>query len=119
MKSGRYRFRVDIEQYTDAQDSAGQPIKTWLTFAQRKASIDPIDPIRTPFFRADERFEPETFRIGIRYLPGLTKYMRVVSGPTIYEILNIAPDAKTMRREQVLTCRTGLDENASMSDDNG
>lgn len=110
MKSGRLRFRVAIEQYTEAQDSAGQPIKSWIPFAERKASIDPIDPLRTPTFRADERFEPSTFRIGMRYVPGLIPTMRVRYGEIIYEILDAA-DTQTRHREHVLTCRTGINAN--------
>lgn len=113
MKSGRLRFRVQIESYGETQDSAGQPIKAWVPFAERKASIDPIDPLRNPLFRADERFEPEMYQIGVRFVPGLMPTMRVVEQETakIYEIINVAPDKKTHRREQVLICRTGINDN--------
>lgn len=111
MKSGKLRHPVIIESFADAQDSAGQPIQTWAFFADRKASVEPVDPIRTPSFRGDERFEPEIYKISFRFLPGLDKTMRVRFGSIIFEILNIAPDAKTFRREQVLTCRTGFDSN--------
>lgn len=113
MKAGALRQRVRVEQITDdSQDSAGQPIKSWQTFAERKASIEPIDPMRTPIFRAGERFEPGTARIEMRYTPGIVNTMRVIDEATgiVYEIIDAA-DEKTRHRKTVLICRTGINDN--------
>ncbi len=110
MKSGTLKHTVQIEEYTEAQDSAGQPIKSWTLYATRRASMDAINPLTSPIVRADERFEPGLWRFGMRYVPGLTNLMRLIHAGTVFEILD-APDTGTRQMETVITCRTGINPN--------
>lgn len=76
MRAGTLRHRVIVQKRTDTQDSHGQPIPAWSTYATRWASVDPV--------AASERFVDEQDyavvrqQVGMRYLKGVNPRMRVL-----------------------------------------
>lgn len=105
MRAGSLRHLVRVEQYTETQDTAGQPIKGYTTFATVHASIDNIT--GQELFRVQEVFPAATARIKMRYLRGLDSRMRIVHGETYYNILDV-DDVEERHIEHVCLCQTGF-----------
>lgn len=84
MQAGRLRHRVTIQTVSEAQNSIGEPIETWSTFATVWGAIEPL-PSRDRYTAAQLE-EPIVYRLRIRYLSGVTGKMRVVHGGVTYNI---------------------------------
>lgn len=84
MQSGRLRHRVVIQSVSEAQNSVGEIIETWGTFATVWARIDPLS--GRQLLAANQLDEPVAARMKMRYLSGVTGKMRVVHGNITYNI---------------------------------
>lgn len=88
MRSGELSRRIVIELATEAQDSYGEAVPTWSTFATVWAKVTPN--------RGDERFAANqivaqadsVFRI--RWQSGVTTKMRINYDGQIYDIVYMA-----------------------------
>ena len=107
VRNGRYRHKVTIQQPTETVDAAGQAVKSWSTFAQPYASIEPL---RGREYFSAERFESEiTVRIRLQYLSGVTSKMRVSFDSRTYNIESVI-DPMERGREMQLMCSQGLND---------
>jgi SPP1 family predicted phage head-tail adaptor len=91
MEAGKLNKRITIQQQSTTQDSYGEAVNTWTTFATVWAAINPI--IGKEFFASDIVNSKVTTKIRIRYLSGLLPKMRAVYGSKNYDIkaiMNIA-----------------------------
>lgn len=76
MRAGNLRHRVIVQTRTDTQDSHGQPIPTWSTYATRWASVEPIT--GSERFVDDQDYAVIRHRVGMRYLKGVSPIMRIL-----------------------------------------
>jgi len=84
MRAGRLRHLIVIEQASEANDSQGQAIKTWSTFATVHAAVEPLTGRE---YEAAAQINAETTtRITIRYLAGITQKMRISYDSKLYNI---------------------------------
>jgi SPP1 family predicted phage head-tail adaptor len=104
---GQLRHRVDVEFYTETQDTAGQPIKNWALYSQRWAAVNDLR--GKELFAAQERFATATTEIVMRYFNGLNATMRILHAGTIYNILHVN-DVEKKHVKYVVTCETGLND---------
>lgn len=102
---GKLRHLVQVQDYTDKQDTAGQPIKTWFKFADVHAEILPLS--GRELFTAQEVFSEATVQINMRYLKGLRPTMRIVYGDLVYNILS-AVDVQMLHVKHECLCEAGL-----------
>ena len=98
MEAGRLRHRITIQQVAEAQDTYGEPIKTWSTFAQRWAAINQVTGKEN--FNASQFAPDATTRVELRYLAGVTPKMRVKFGTRTFEIKAVL---NNMERDVELT----------------
>lgn len=84
MRAGSLRHRVTIQSVSEAQNSIGESIETWGTFATVWARIDPLS--GRQLLAANQLDEPVAARMKMRYLSGVTGKMRIVHGSTTYNI---------------------------------
>ena len=90
-----------MQQPPTALDSLGQRSGSWVDYATRRASVEPVD-------NAESDDGAEIIRsvggikVTLRYLSGLTSFCRVVWGSRILQIASVVHDTK--RRETVLLC---------------
>lgn len=88
MRLGNLDRRIVIESATEAQDSYGEAIKTWSTFATVWAKATPN--------RGDERFAANQIvaqadsMFRIRWQSGVTTKMRINYDGQIYDIVYLA-----------------------------
>jgi SPP1 family predicted phage head-tail adaptor len=108
MRAGRLRRFVTIEQKvagSPAQDSAGNPLYTWQTFAQVYAAVEPLRGME--FFQAEQRQIKVDTRVVTRYRAGVTEQMRVVDGADVFNIEGVI-DTDTRHVELQLMCVKGV-----------
>ena len=96
MRAGLLRHRITIQSVAEAQNSLGEAIETWSTFATVAASVDPIS--SRDRIAASQLEEPISYRARMRYLAGVTGKMRVVFDGVTYNIVG-APMKNAKRTE--------------------
>lgn len=84
IQAGRLRHRVTIQTVSEAQNSIGEIVETWITFATVWARIDPLS--GRQLLAANQLDEPVSARMLMRYMPGITGKLRVVYSGTTYNI---------------------------------
>lgn len=95
MLGARLDRQVVIQTFSEERDAAGQPVKTWSTFATVWA--EKRDMRGSERFDAQQIVDDEVATFVIRWLAGVTAEMRVVADGRTYEIVG-AP-AEIGRRE--------------------
>lgn len=101
MRAGRLRHKATIQTSTEAQNSFGEPIRTWTTFATVWMEIAPMTGRELTAQKA--ALSETTIRVVIRYLSGVTPKMRVVYGTRTLEIESVA-DRDERHAEMELMC---------------
>lgn len=87
MIPGALQHEIILQAPDAGQDSVGQPVTTWTTFATVRAHIR--DATGRQFAAAQAMQNAVYAEITIRYLPGVTPSMRVLHGTDVYDIESI------------------------------
>ena len=105
MRAGTLRHLLAIEAPAEAQNAFGEPVETWASFATVWASREDLTG-REAFLAQQTKAEVTTsFRL--RYLPGVTAKMRILSDSILYQIESIQdPDGRG--RELVIMARRDI-----------
>lgn len=100
MKSGRLRLRIQIVQPNLSRDSRGE-LEAPTVFATVWSSLTPLT---SKYIEKAERVVTEaTWKLGIRYLAGLTTAMHVLYDGRVFNIEAVMdPDGR--KRELELHC---------------
>lgn len=107
MRAGDLRKRVLIEQRATTQDTFGEQVQTWTTFASAWAAIDPLSGRE---MLAAQAFNQEvTHSIEIRYISGVNARMRINYGGRLFNI-NAVLNENERNRKLVLTCSELLND---------
>lgn len=107
MLAAKLRHRVDIEEFTEIQDSDGAIEETWIAILTNQAAeIVPLS--GREFIAAQSVQAGVTTRITLRYnIETVTEAMRIVHGTDIYNIKAVLPD-KTLRRHITVMAQKGV-----------
>ena len=105
MDIGRFNRRISIEQQSSTQDTLGQPVDTWTTFASVWADIRYTGGLEA--IKANAVGSTAKVSVRVRYLTGVTAGMRVSHGLETFNILAVLPDANG-RRYVDLVCEQVL-----------
>ena len=81
------RYRMEVQEVTNAPDEMGQPVLSWSTSVTKWVSILPLT-ARELYFTKTVRPET-THRITMRYFAGLTSSHRLKMGSRIFNILGV------------------------------
>ncbi len=95
------RHKITIQQFTSTQDSAGQPVEAWTTFATTWASIEPL--IGKEYFASQQEQAETNIKIRFYHIPNVDPVMRVVYGTRTFEIKSVI-NYKEQNRETLLMC---------------
>jgi SPP1 family predicted phage head-tail adaptor len=105
--AGKFRHRIDLEERVTVQDETGDPVVTWVLWAERiPASIEPIS-VREFSAAPSHLLSQATTKITIRYRPGVVATMRARHGATIYNLLGVLPDRESGRDTLLLPAVSG------------
>ncbi len=88
MRAGKLKQRVQFQQQTSQQDTAGQPLNVWTLFAERYASVEPLT--GREMYASMERVGRVETRFRIRYTPGIVPKMRIVWLGRVFDITYVA-----------------------------
>ena len=91
MRAGTLRETIVVQNFTELQDSYGEPIKTWGTYVTRRAAVEPMN--GTEKWAGNERLSEATHRIRIRYdttAKDITTEMRVSYDSRIFDITSVS-----------------------------
>lgn len=105
MRAGKLRHKVTIQQPTLATNSIGEATKTWSTYAQAWANVQPLT--GRELFASQQVNAEQTVRITIRALSGVVPTMRVLFDGRYYEILSVI-DREERGIYMELMCSEGL-----------
>lgn len=113
---GRLRHRVQIQSYSEVQDSAHGTIKTWTTLYTVFAEIIPVKGYTT--FDTQQINEAVTHKITIRWQPYITSELWLLKDSRRFRIRNIRNLLETNRFLEMLCEEVfyGLDEFAVGAD---
>lgn len=92
MKAGRLDRRITIEQPSTSQDSLGEEVTTWSTFAT--AWADRIDMRGRERFDADQDIATRIATFRLRWLAGVTDEMRIQDEGAAWYVTGVAGDER-------------------------
>jgi SPP1 family predicted phage head-tail adaptor len=88
MRFSHLTKKIDIMQVTEAQNTYGEPVKTWTNFAiNRWADVDPLS--GSEYLQAQQTAARVDYRFRTRYVTGITPKMRVVYNGENYDIESV------------------------------
>lgn len=98
MKIGKLRHKASIEAYTEAVNSFGEAIKTWVKVSDIWCSIKPLN--GNEKYVSAEKHATATHQCITRFIDGIDPKMRVVYGTRIFEItapMNVNEESKMLQ----------------------
>ena len=107
MRAGRLRHQVIIQTPTETNDSQGQAVKPWATFATVHAAVEPL--AGREYIAAAQINAETTTKIIIRYLAGITQKMRISYDSKIYNIESMK-NVGERDRQLELMCSEGIND---------
>lgn len=108
MHAGRLNKKITIEQPTETQDGTGQAVKSWSTYSQPWAAIEPLR--ANEFISSQQIVGEATVRIRVRADSGITEKMRVNWNGKIYNIEGPPINISERDREMHLMCSEGAND---------
>lgn len=104
MKIGRLRKKVNIQSVSEANDSFGEPVKTWSNFAaNRWAEVEQTGGGES--FTGSRIIDEKTVVFKMRFVKGITPKMRVVFGNENYDIESVINEGERNRYMRLTTTR--------------
>ena len=101
VRVGRHRHLVTIKKTVESRNSLGEVTDSWVVFAQRWASIEPL--VGREFWSAKQVNAENTVRLFMRYCYGITTKMRVEYDNRVFKIDSII-NMGERNREMNLMC---------------
>ncbi len=102
MNPGQLKHKIVIEQSTPAQDSFGEPIDSWTTFATRRASAKTLRGGES--FKSSQVTSEAQVMFTLRFLDNVTTKMRVNWNARYFNILFVDNGDET-QKETRLECK--------------
>lgn len=101
MRAGELRHRIQLQSATEAQDSTGNPTKTWSTYDTVWAAS--LSQMSREFWLMQRHVATVTHVLKIRYRPTVKATDRVLFDGRTLEINGVV-DPEARRRELHLAC---------------
>ena len=101
VRVGKHKHLVTIKKPVDSIGTSYEPTETWVIYAQRWASINPLS--GDEFWSAKQVNAENTVRFRMRYCHGLTTKMRLEYDNRVFVIESILNYGESNREMVVLT----------------
>lgn len=102
MRSGSLNRRITVQSYTTTVNAYGEPIKSWSTYAQRWAAVEPL--LGREYWAAQQVVAENSVRFRMRHdatTSAITPKMRVSYDSRTFDI-NSVINVKEQSKEIVL-----------------
>lgn len=90
IRAGRLRKRITVEVSNETIAADGQPLIEWTTFAERWASVEPIETSGREYLQGAAIESDLTHTVAFRYFVGLTSKHRLNYGGRILDISSVS-----------------------------
>lgn len=104
IRAGKLNKRIIIQTYTEAANTYGESVRTWVDVGTRWASVEPLT--MREFINAKQLSSQIDIRFVTRYLSGIKPKMRVVYNNENYNIESVINIDNKNRELQLLCSRT-------------
>lgn len=105
IRAGKLNKRIVIEQANDGEPATdGQPEITWVTLAERWASVEPLETSGREYLLAANVESEASHVVELRWLANVTSRNRINCKGRILEIESVS-DIEERGRKLVLFCR--------------
>ncbi len=84
MRAGRLRHRIQLQHATETQDTTGDPVRRYTTYATVWASIQPVR--GAEYFTAQQAGASRQHEVRIRYRDDVEETDRIVYGSRTFEV---------------------------------
>ena len=84
IRHGSLNKRITIETYTQAADSYGETVRTWVTYSTKWASVEPL--AMRELIAAKEQASKFEIMFRIKYIAGVKPKMRILYNSDYYNI---------------------------------
>lgn len=106
MRAGRLNKRVTIQTKSVTRAANGEEIVAWVTHATVWCCVEPIR--GREFFAAAQMQGAVDYRVTLRYLPTVTRAMRVLWGNIVMDITAEPINVRAENRWTELMCISGV-----------
>jgi SPP1 family predicted phage head-tail adaptor len=100
---GRLRERVTIQQASETRNAMGEVVQSWVTFAERWASVDGLS--SREFLLQGQQQSEISYRVRLRYVPGMKATMRFLWRGRVLEIASLLEHGNRSEHEALCTER--------------
>jgi SPP1 family predicted phage head-tail adaptor len=100
---GRLRERVTIQQASENRNAMGEVVQSWVTFAERWASVDGLS--SREFLLQGQQQSEISHRVRLRYVPGMRNTMRFLWRGRVLEITSLLEHNNRSEHEALCTER--------------
>lgn len=100
---GKLRERITIQQATETRNALGESVQTWVTFAERWASVEGLSG-REVLLTGQQQTEV-THRVRLRYADGFKSTMRILWRGRVLEITSLLEHGHRSEHEALCTER--------------
>jgi len=100
---GRLRERVTIQQASETRNAMGEVVQSWVTFAERWASVDGLS--SREFLLQGQQQSEISHRVRLRYVPGMRNTMRFLWRGRVLEITSLLEHGNRSEHEALCTER--------------
>jgi SPP1 family predicted phage head-tail adaptor len=100
---GRLRERVTIQQASETRNAMGEVVQSWVTFAERWASVDGLS--SREFLLQGQQQSEISHRVRLRYVPGMRNTMRFLWRGRVLEITSLLEHNNRSEHEALCTER--------------
>jgi len=100
---GRLRERVTIQQASETRNAMGEVVQSWVTFAERWASVDGLS--SREFLLQGQQQSEISHRVRLRYVPGMRNTMRFLWRGRVLEMTSLLEHNNRSEHEALCTER--------------
>jgi len=86
MQAGKLRHRVQVQTYSETQDTYGEPDRTWTTATTVWASIEPLS--GQELLAAQQLAAEASHRVIVRYNSSIAPTSRLKFGTRVFDIVS-------------------------------
>ena len=104
----RLNRRVTIQEKSVTRAANGEEVVAWVTHAQVWAEVSPIR--GREFFAAAQMQGAAEYRVTVRYLPTITRDMRILFGTVVLDISAEPINVNSANRTLELMCVSGVSD---------
>ena len=108
MNPGKFRNKIEIQEFTESVNDNGYPVEDWTTKCFLWSDIKTVK--GSEFITSSTEINADTYRFIIRYTKGLHAKMRVVFDGRAFDIQSVLNDDELHKTQTIIAIARNRDE---------